>query len=132
MHRAMIAMLVGALVLVPMTSGLRAADELIEPFVPGWERFFRVDWEVAEPRGRPLVHGYIVNSSPYTVTRMQLLLDALDGDGRVVAQQISWIPGTVTAFSRGYFEIPAQQRAEAYRVRVLAFDRLQGAWHQAP
>jgi hypothetical protein len=63
---------------------------------------------------------------------MQLLLDALDGDGRVVAQQISWIPGTVTAFSRGYFEIPAQQRAEAYRVRVLAFDRLQGAWHQAP
>lgn len=125
-------MLVGLLVLMPVTSGLRAAEKLIEPLLPGWERFFRLDWEVVERGGRSVVRGYVMNDSPYTVTRMQLLLDALDGSGRVTAQQISWVPGTLTAFSRVYFEIPAQQRAQGYRVRVLAYDRLEAASHQTP
>lgn len=92
--------------------------------MPGWERFFKIDWEAVEMEARrPVVRGYVVNDSPYTVTRMQLLLDALDGSGRVVAQQISWLPGTLPAFSRTYFEILVRQRAQAYRVRVLAYDR---------
>lgn len=132
MRRMMIAALVGALLLTPTASGLRAAEKLIEPLVPGWERFFRLDWEVVEQRGRPVVRGYVVNDSPYTVTRMQLLLDALDGGGRVVAQQISWVPGSLAAFSRVYWEIPAREHAQAYRVRVLAYDRLESASRQAP
>lgn len=55
MRRAMIAMLMGTLVLAPMASGLRAAEKLIEPLLPGWERFFKLDWEVVEPRGRTRV-----------------------------------------------------------------------------
>jgi hypothetical protein len=65
---------------------LRAAEKVIEPPVPGWERFFKIDWEAVEPRGRPVVRGYVLNDSPYTVTRMQLLLDALDGSGCVGLQ----------------------------------------------
>lgn len=132
MRRVMIAMLIGTLVLAPMASGLRAAEKLIEPLLPGWERFFTLDWEVVDPGGRPGVRGYVMNASPYTVTRMQLLLDAVDGSGRVVAQQISWVPGSIGAFSRAYFEIPVRQRAQTYRVRVLAYDRLESASHQAP
>ena len=124
MRKTMMATLVGMLVLMPVTPELRAAEKVIEPLVPGWERFFKIDWEAVEPEARrPVVRGYVVNDSPYSVTRMQLLLDALDGSGRVVAQQISWLPGTLPAFSRTYFEIPVQQRAQAYRVRVLAYDR---------
>jgi hypothetical protein len=131
MRRTMMATLVVMLALMPVTLELRAAERVIEPLMPGWERFFKIDSEVVESRGRPLARGYVMNDSPYTVTRMQLLLDALDGSGRVVAQQISWLPGTLTAFSRAYFEIPVQQRAQAYRVRVLAYDRLEVS-HQTP
>jgi hypothetical protein len=119
----MMAALVGLLVLMPVAPELRAAEKLIEPLMPGWERFFKIDWEAVEPRRRPVVRGYVVNDSPYTVTRMQLLVDGLDGSGRVVGQQITWLPGTLPAFGRAYFEIPMQQRAQAYRVRVLAYDR---------
>ena len=132
MRWAMIVLLMGTVVLAPMTSGLRAAEKLIEPLLPGWERFFTLDWEVVEAGGRPVVRGYVMNGSPYTVTRMQLLLDALDGSGRVVAQQIRWVPGSIGAFSRAYFEIPVRQRAQTYRVRVLAYDRLETASHQTP
>jgi hypothetical protein len=118
------AALSGALLLAPLTSELHAAEKVIEPLVVGWERYFTFEWEVVEQRGQPVVRGYVTNDSPYTVSRTQLLLDALDGTGRVVAQQVSWIPGTLTAFSRVYFEIPAQQRANTYRVRMLAYDRL--------
>jgi hypothetical protein len=131
MHRAMSAMLAGALVLVPMTPPPRAEEKLIEPLVPGWERFFRLEWEVAQAGRRPVVRGYVVNSSPYTVIRMQLLLDVLDGGDRVVAQRTSWVVGALAAFSRVPFEIPAPQ-GQAYRVRVLAYERLETMWRQAP
>lgn len=114
----------GALLLTPVTSGLHAAEKLIEPLVVGWERYFTFEWEVVERRGQPVVRGYVTNDSPYTVSRIQLFLDALDGTGRVVAQEVKWVPGTLTAFSRAYFEIPAQQRANTYRVRMLGYDRL--------
>ena len=96
----LIATLTGTLVVAPTPSGLRAAEKLIEPLLPGWERFFQLDWEVVEPGGHPVVRGYVMNDSPYTVTGMRLLLDALNGSGRVAAQQISWIPGTIGAFRR--------------------------------
>ena len=105
MRKTMLATRVVMLVLMAVTPELRAAEKVIEPLVPGWERFFKIDWEAVEMEARrPVVRGYVVNDSPYTVTRMQLLLDALDGSGRVVAQQISWLPGTLPAFSRTYFE----------------------------
>lgn len=105
------------------------ADGELHPLLPGWERFFRVDWESVERRGRTLVQGYVVNDSPYTVTRMQLLVDALGADDGVVAQSVSWVVGTLTPFSRLYFEVPVPRPAVKYRVRVFAYDRIEaGHW----
>lgn len=120
---------VAALVLGAVTAA-GAAD--IEPLVRGWEQFFTLDWEVSERFGRPVVRGEISNQSPYTMTHVQLLVDALDGAGRVVAQQFAWGPRFLAPSDRRYFEIPLKERGHGYRVRVLAFDRLEVASHQSP
>ena len=113
-----VALMVGLLLGAQTTGG--AAD--IEPLVVGWERFLSLDWEVAEGR----------SGSPYTLTRLQLLVDVLDNSGRVVAQQVAWGPDVLGAFDRRYFEVRLKDRGPAYRMRVLAFDRLEAAAHQAP
>jgi hypothetical protein len=102
-----------------------AAEKLIEPLVVGWERIFTLSWEPGERRGRPVVWGTIVNDSPYIIGTVQLLLDTLDGQGRVVDQQVSWGPTSLTPFSHAAFEIPVKRPAANYRVRVLAYDRLE-------
>lgn len=97
------------------------------PLTPGGDRFFRLDWESVERCGRTLVRGYVVNDSPYAVGRMQLLVDSLDADDRVVAQSVSWVVGTLTPFSRLYFEAAVPRPAVKYRVRVFAYDRIEAA-----
>src|SRR5437016_2594726 len=85
--RPSLAMLLTVLVLsVPS----RAAPATLEPLVAGWEDVFKLDWQVSERRGAPVVHGDVVNASPYTVTAVQLLVEALDAGGAIVAQKIVW------------------------------------------
>lgn len=98
-----------------------AAD--IEPLVVGWERFFTIEWEVTEQRGAPVVHGYVRNTSPYAFGRLQILADTLDSTGRVVAQEFAWVPGVLNPFDRLYFEVRMKTPGQAYRIRMLAFDR---------
>lgn len=100
-------------------------DGRMEPLVVGWEQIFKLDWQSGDLRERPMVWGYINNDSPYAVTRIQLLVDALDDAGQVVGQRVGWVTGSMGAFSRRYFELPAPQAAARYRVRVFAFDRLE-------
>jgi hypothetical protein len=114
--------LVGLAVLGP---GPSAAKTLLEPLVVGWEAFFKLTWEPAQRAGRPVVWGTILNDSPYTVVAVQLLLDALDGEGRVIDQQVSWGPRSLTPASRAAFEIRVARPAAGYRVQVLAFDRVE-------
>ena len=116
--------------LLGLQSAGGAAD--VEPLVIGWERFLSSDWEVIEERTGPVVRGYIKNNSPYTLTGLRIMADALDSTGRVVTQQIAWVPDGLGAFDRRYFEIPMKARGQAYRVRILAFDRLEAAAHEAP
>jgi hypothetical protein len=103
---------------------LAAQGTTLEPLVVGWERIFKLSWEVAERAGQPVVRGYLTNDSPYTVTRIQLLVEALDRTGRVAGQRVGWFGPTLTPFSRGYFELPAPP-GETWRVRVFAFDRVE-------
>ena len=112
----------GLLALGPAPS---RAERLVEPLIVGWEAIFKLSWESAEWRGRPTVRGTILNDSPYTITTVQLLLDALDGEGRVVDQQVSWGPSGLGPFGRADFEIPVERPAASYRVRVLAYERLE-------
>ncbi len=101
------------------------ATRQLEPIVVGWERIFKVEWQSSEVRGRRVVWGYVNNDSPYDVTRVQLLVDALDDTGKVLGQRIGWVPGAMGGFSRRYFELPVPQPAPQYRVRVFAFDRIE-------
>jgi len=107
--------------LLPLTADTAA----LQPLMPGWERIFRIDVKPGERKGKPVLRGDLVNDSPYTVARVRLLADALDGSGNIVAQRIEWIPRVMGPFSSQYFEIPAPGPAAAYRVQVFDYERIE-------
>jgi hypothetical protein len=120
----------GVVALVVLVAGVglpavQSAGKTLEPMVLGWERIFKVDWQATEGKGAPVLQGYLVNDSPYIVTKVQILVEGLDQSGNVVGQRLAWVPGTLTPFSRAYFSAAAPQAAPAYRVRVFAFDRIE-------
>ena len=75
---------------------------------PDSERLFRLSWEAVPEHGGTHVRlqGYVENLYGETAARVQLLAQALDSSGTVVDQKIEWLPGTVSAFGRAYYEIP--------------------------
>jgi hypothetical protein len=73
----------------------------------------------------PVVTGYLTNDSLYSVTRVQLLVEALDAKGAVVAQEVTWAAADMPPSTRAYFEVRAPASPSmTYRVRVLVFDRV--------
>lgn len=125
--RRLLPALLGLLVLATLAPAAEVRGaRLLAPMVAGWEQVFRLDWEAAERRGRPVVRGYLVNQSPYTIGRVQLLVDGLDQAGGVIAQGVSWAgAGSLEPFTRMYFEVPAPAPAPRYQVRVFAYDRVE-------
>lgn len=108
---------------------------------PDSERLFRLSWEpVPEHDGTHVrLRGYVENLYGESAARVQLLAQALDTSSNVVDQKIEWLPGTVSAFGRAYYEIPNVRPANQYRVTVWAFDRGRGPstektapWAEAP
>ena len=129
-HRLSIAVAFTVLTMLPAAG---TAAKIIEPHMPGWERFFRIEWEPGEWRGRPVVQGYLYNTSPKTIGSVQLLVDALDASGGILGQKVSWVPGSVMApFDRRYFvaDVPlvqiAPQQPASYRVRVYSYSEILG------
>ncbi len=123
MNRAMMTALVAILTLLP-SSGWSGPP--LQPHHPGWTRVFRVDWEIGDRSGQPTVQGYLQNASPYTLDRIQLLVDALDNTGAVVGQKAFWLLGSPLApFSRRYFEAIVPQEAPQYRVQVYSYDSIE-------
>lgn len=124
----LVGMVLAMCILVPAVGW---SQKIIEPHMPGWERFFKLDWEPGEGRGHPVVQGYLYNASPKTIGQIQLLVDALDADGRILGQKVSWVAGSeMTPFSRRYFvaDTPlvdiAPQRSASYRVRVYSYSEI--------
>lgn len=97
----------------------------LQPLSPGWEQFFRIQWDAGTWRGKPVVQGYLSNESPYLVDRIQLLVESLDGKGEIVSQRVDWVQGALTPFSRTYFSAAAPDPASSYRVRVFSYDRIE-------
>ena len=96
----------------------------LEPLVVGWEQYATIEYQ-ATPRGdSTVVWGYLQTGSPYTFHRIRVLVDALDAQNQLVAQQLSWVPGDLGWPTRLYFEV-AMPPAPAYRVRVFSWDRLE-------
>ncbi len=102
---------------------LATAAEAQNFAVVGWENFFTLDWEAAEHRGQPVVRGYVVNEYGTPATRIQLLVEGVNGAGAVVATTMAYVFSEVQPGGRAYFEVPAPGPSGAYRVRVLSWDR---------
>src|SRR5262249_3250314 len=61
--------------------------------MPGWERFFSIEWTVGtEPDGSRRVDGYVVNRYGEYAADIRILIQGLDASGNVVDRRIAWVP----------------------------------------
>ena len=118
------------LVLLLGALGAAPAREL-QPLMNGWEQHFSVIWDTVQRRGVGEVEGYVINKSPYRVTRVRVLVDSLDDAERIVDQKVSWVAGELPGDSRLYFEVPVAPAAR-YRVRLFSYDRIEEAKIMSP
>jgi hypothetical protein len=113
-----------ALVMATMSG---AVAQPLSPLVVDWEQYFRVESRAASRDGRSVVSGTLWNTAPWGAKRIQLLVEALDGNGQPVNQRVVWLGVDLTAGSHAYFEVPVPAAA-SYRVRVFAFESGRGRW----
>ena len=89
----------------------------------GPERFFRVEAEgVPGPGARPRVRGYVYNGTGQAATRVQLLVESLDGSGQVIGKLLVPVYNIVPSFGRAYFDAPIDVPGASYRVVVYYYD----------
>ena len=109
-----------------MPASIGAATKPLEPLVLGSENVIQLQWNTAQHRNRTVLSGYIDNESLYGMTRVRLLVEALDSQGAVIRQTVNWLGDDLGASTRTFFEVPAPGPAASYRVRLFAFDRYEG------
>ena len=95
--------------------------------IQGWERYFTLDWAVQPQPTGALIDGYVHNTYGTPAANVQVLAQALDQQGNVLAQKLEWVPGMVPPLQRAFFRVPGLPAAPQYRVAVWAFD-----WVEAP
>ena len=87
-----------------------------------------IDWQATQDRhGRPLIAGHVITyggMSGYCIPR--LLVETLDAQGQVTAQNMSFVPGFVGGFDNVYFETPIRTPGPAYRVSIASWDKCAG------
>ena len=97
----------------------------LSPLVVNGERYFTLQWEAADRRGRPMVRGSISNDFGVPAQKIRVLVDSLDAAGGVTAQTIGYVGGELTGGTRAYFEVPVPARAATYRVAVFQWEWIQ-------
>jgi hypothetical protein len=79
-----------------------------------------LDWQASQDgKGRPLIVGHMITygaKSGYCNPR--LLVETLDAQGQVVAQNVGFIPGYVGGFDNAYFEETVRAPGAGYRVSI--------------
>ena len=108
------------LALLAGATGMSLAQPTQDP-----DRFFGLEWTGGERRGHPNVNGYVVNNYRLRAANMRLLVDGLDGGGKVL-ETASGVVADVPAGARVYFEVPVKHKAARYRVRIESWD-----WREA-
>ena len=78
------------------------------------DHYFRLEWS---KDGRS-VNGYVYSSANRHAAHMQLVVEGLDGSGKVVTKTLTWIRD-VPSNNRAFFET-AVPTAAYYRVRILS------------
>jgi hypothetical protein len=115
------ALLLAAVLAAPAT--VVRADEL-QPHMWGWERILTLEYAPGQYRGQPAIEGTVTNISPYDLSGIMLLVDALDATGRVTAQTVTRVAGDLRGGGRVFFSVPAAP-APGYRVRVYSYERVE-------
>ncbi len=116
---------IAAIVLIALSAGSLSAAQPLRPLIAGWEQYFKLDWQLAEQRGKPVVQGRIYNNWGTTALNVRLLVDELDATGNIVGQDLSWLGFQLTPGTTAPFQVRVKHPAAAYRVSVFAFDWLQ-------
>jgi hypothetical protein len=87
-----------------------------------------LDWQTAQDKaGRPLIVGHVITyggKAGYCIPR--LLVETLDGQGRVVARNVGFIPGYVGGYDDVYFEEPVRAPGPEYRVSIPSWNNCGG------
>jgi hypothetical protein len=85
------------------------------------ERYFKVEFEVAQKRKGPSVEGYIYNRGHQSAQRVRVQIERVDAAGALVGSSMIWVPGEIPMESRAFFSasVPA---AASYRVQVISYD----------
>ncbi len=132
MKLAQVIAAVSLVVAVGAGASIATAAGPLTPRVVGWEQYFKLDWQGATRKDRPVVEGHIRNEWGYPAVRIRLLVDRLDAAGQVVAQQVEWFPGTLQPGTQAYFQVPVAAEAPSYRVSVYAFEWVQAGGGDNP
>jgi hypothetical protein len=124
-------MMIGKRGLVAMVGTLLLAGTVVSNVaaqsyaIYGVDRYFSLEWQGDERRGKPIVSGYVTNVWGIGASSVRLRVEALDGSGGVSATSIGYVFGDLTPGMRAYFEVPVPRKAASYRVSVLSFDPVQ-------
>ena len=114
-----------ALLSLMLATASTAGAQSLSPLVVDWAQYFRVESQSLSRAGRSVVTGTVWNTSTWGAKRIQLLVEALDGNGQVVNQHVIWLGIDLAAGTHAAFETPMPASA-SYRVSVFAFDSGRG------
>lgn len=94
-----------------------------ETLVPRAAPSFRVQSEITKNRrGATRVIGDLYNDYGSAADHIELLVEALDERGQVVAKRVVPFLGSVPPLGRTFFDVPAPAAAASYRVSVYWFE----------
>jgi hypothetical protein len=87
-----------------------------------------LEWQATQDKaGHRLIVGHVITyggMSGYCIPR--LLVETLDAQGQVIAQNVGFIPGYVGGFDNVYFEEPIRAPGPGYRVSIASWDKCGG------
>jgi hypothetical protein len=84
---------------------------------------FTVEWSTAQTTdGRPLIAGYVTNTSGGGVANIRMQAQTLDAQGQVIDTGTTLLPSYLGGFARTYFEVPLEKTGPGYRVSVVSWD----------
>ena len=87
---------------------------------PGDGPLLRIHWEAEAARdGLQAVCGEVRNDGTLAAQHVRLLVEQLDGGGRVLASRELEVLGEIPAAGRSYFCVPEPAGAATYRLSVM-------------